>query len=291
LHVAIQLIGFLPIFLGILAATFIPVYLALYLLSKLSASNIKYVAAAGIGLTFWFFFDTMGDAVSLDANNSIYPFDLFGGLPHWGLIIAFILGVTALAIFDHVAVPGPSRSSRNGGGEWYSMAFVIPAALALVMGIHGLGEGWDASSAVAAAPVNSSDILTALTQAFGTYSAVASYPMHKFLEASIVGAVYACYVTMTGGAVKAKRWHIPLLGLLFAGPSVVGAGLGYFITLDTSYFYAFGVTSALYAAVRLAGPLVSDFKVGVNAPSYLGPKVFASMALGFFLLYTAALLH
>jgi len=233
----------------------------------------------------------MGDAVSLDVNNGLYPFDLFGGLPHVGLILAFVLGVTALAVFDHIAVPGPNSQQRAIGASWYSMTFVIPAGIALVMGIHGLGEGWDASSAVAAAPVNSSDVLTALTQAFGTYAAVASYPMHKFLEASIIGAVYACYVTMSGGAVKAKWWHMPLLGLLFAGPSVVGAGLGYFFTLDTSYFYAFGVTSALYAAVRLAGPLGSDFKVGVNAPSYLGPKVIYSIALGFFLLYTAALLH
>jgi hypothetical protein len=285
------MIGFFPIFGGILVATFVPAYLALYLVPRLGASNIKYIAAAGIGLTFWFFFDTMGDATALGENNGLYPLSLFGGLPHLGLIFAFILGLAALATFDHIAMPTPSPPQGEGTGRSTAVYFIIPAAIALVMGIHGLGEGWDASSAVVAAPVNSSDPLTALLQAFGTYAAVASYPMHKFLEASIIASAYACYVALTGGVVKTKWWHVPLLGLLFAGPSVTGAGLGYFFTVDTSYFYAFGVTSALYAAVRLAAPLVSDFKVGVNAPSYLGPKVFAAMGLGFFLLYTAALLH
>jgi hypothetical protein len=283
------LIGFAIIFGGILVTTFIPAYLALYLFSRIGSSNMKYVAALGIGLTFWFFYDTMGDATSLGVNNGLYPLSLFGGLPHLGLIIAFVLGVVALAVFDRIAVPRDTQS--GGSGYSSSLTFIIPAAIALVMGIHGLGEGWDASSAVATAPISSSNLLTALLQAFGTYAAVASYPLHKFFEASIIGAAYACYVTMSGGAVKPKAWHVPLLGLLFAGPSAVGAGLGYFISLDTSYFYAFGVTSALYAAIRLAAPLTTDFKVGVNAPSYLGPKVFAALGLGFFLLYTAALLH
>jgi hypothetical protein len=284
------LIGFLTIFGGILVATAIPAYLALYLIPRLGASSTKYVAALGIGLTFWFFFDTMGDATALEVNNGLYPLSLFGGLPHLGLILAFILGLAALATLDHFAVPTPLGLGGSGSGS-SGLYFLIPAAIAFVMGVHGLGEGWDASSAVATAPINSSDLLTALLQAFGTYAAVVSYPLHKFFEASIIAAAYTCYVASTGGVVKTRVWHIPLLGLLFAGPSVIGAGLGYFLTVDTSYFYAFGVASALYAAVRLAAPLVSDFKIGVNAPSYLGPKVFVAMGLGFFLLYTAALLH
>jgi hypothetical protein len=287
-------IPFSYIFFGILGATLIPAYLGLYLVSNLRSVRLRYIAAAGVGLTFWFFFDTMGDAVALDENYSVYPPSLFGGLSHFALVGAFAAGVATLAVLDFVAVRhlrgGRAESSGGGfGGARY--LFLIPAAIALVMGIHGLGEGWDASSAVSSATSGNSSFLGAMIQAFGSVPAVASYPIHKFLEASIIAAAYAAYVSMSGGATKARWWHIPLLGLLFGGPSVVGASIGYFVSFDTSYFFAFGVTAALYATLRLVEATREDFKVGVNAPSFLGGKVFVALAVGFYLLYTAALLH
>lgn len=279
------MVDFLSIFVGVLLATFISAYAALYLVSRLGPELMKYAAAVAVGITLWFFYDTIGGAISLGANYSLFPLSSFGGLPHVGLILAFVLGLATLYLFDHFAVPRPGGGSGSSSG----FVFLIPAGIALVMGAHGLGEGWDASSAVASAPISSSDVITALTQAFGSVASVVSYPIHKFLEATIVGTAYLCFVQFNPSARRAS-WHIPLLGLLFAGPSVVGATLGYFYSADTSYFFAFGAAVALYAFVRLAEPLGAGF-MARKTPTYIGPGIFVALGAGFFLLYTAALLH
>jgi hypothetical protein len=284
----------LVIVVGISVATLVPAYVGLYLITHRGLLQTRIIAAFGVGLTLWYFFDTMGDATSLYSNYPAYPPDLFGGWPHFAVIATFAAGVAVLAILDHYAVPRsepPSAMMGFAESRYSSLIFIIPAAIAVVTGIHGLGEGWDASSAVSSAPTNATSITGAMIQAFGNVPALVSYPIHKFLEALIIGAAYACYVSGSNGVVKTKRWHIPLLGALFGVPSVLGAAFGYYISIDTTYFYAFGVTSALYALVRLGEATSMDFKIGVNAPSYLGPKIFLAMAVGFFLLYGAALLH
>ena len=273
---------------SIALAALVPAFAALYLVPSLKSIKIRYLAAAGIGLTLWFFLDTMGDAAYLDAYCcSLYPPFLFGGVGHFLLIIAFVLGISALAVFDRLAVPNDSGSAPAGKGS----LFLIPAAVAFVMGIHSLGEGWVAVSPVSSGPVSSTGLLAALVSAFGTFPALVSYPIHKFLEASIIGVLYTAYVSRTGGTANSKWWQIPLLGLLFAGPAVLGAAAGYYLSFNTSYFFAFGVTSAFYALLRLMEPVAPGFKAGQNGPSRLGTGIFVAMAVGFFLLYTAALLH
>jgi hypothetical protein len=262
-------------------AALLPAYAALYVVPALGVRP-RYLAALGVGLAFWYFYDTMGDAASLGENNSIYPPYLFGGVPHLALIGAFIAGVAVLAAFDQVSVPG------TGPGPSRRSMFLIPASVALVMGIHGLGEGWGAASAVAAAPSAGSD-LQALVQAFGTFPALLSFPIHKFLEASVVAVLYAVYVKGAGG--KADWWEAPLLGLLFAGPSALGAAFGYFYSFDTTYLFAFGTTAALYSVVRLAEPIATDPGAVGRVPAHYGPNVFVMLALGMLLLYAAALLH
>ncbi len=152
------------------------------------------------------------------------------------------------------------------------------------MGVHGLGEGWDFASAASAASSQN------LIDAFGGWNAVISYPLHKFFEASIIAIIYTCYVGRTELAEKAK-WHLPVLGLFFGLTSVIGSSVGYYVSLDTTYFYAFGVTSAFYAAIRLSQATSDKFAVGINAPAFLGPNKFLALAIGFFLLYIAALFH
>ncbi|MDG6989971.1 MAG: hypothetical protein JRM99_00955 [Nitrososphaerota archaeon] len=259
-------------------ATFIPAYAALYLIPSLRL-RARYLGALGVGLAFWYFYDTMVDAASLGENNAIYPPYLFGGLPHVVLVLSFVAGVLVLAAFDRLSIPRPGAIPTR------KALLLIPAAVALVMGVHGLGEGWGAVSAVAAAPSNGGE-LQSLVQAFGTFPALVSYPIHKFLEASIVAALYGVY--LRGAEVKPSWWEVPLLGLLFAGPSAIGAALGYFFQMDTTYFFAFGVTAALYAVVRLVGPMS---EAPGRAPAYFGPRTFAMIALGMLLLYVAALLH
>ncbi|MGA2874068.1 MAG: hypothetical protein ABSE82_00900 [Nitrososphaerales archaeon] len=260
---------------GIIGATLIPVFAALYIVANLKPVPTKYIAAAGVGLAFWFFFDTMGDAAQLDVNQSFT-----GGAAHIGIVVVFIAGVTTLALFDHFAVP----SSAPESSRFSKMLFIIPAGIALVMGVHGLGEGWDFASAASSATSQS------LTDAFGGLSAVASYPMHKALEASIVASVYTIYVGRNSAAFEAK-WHLPVLGLLFGLPSVIGASIGYYVSFNTTYFYAFGVTAALYAALRLSEGVISKSKTDEQVPAFLGWKVFLSILIGFLLLYTAALFH
>ena len=260
----------------------------MYLISNLKFVHIRYIAAAGVGLTIWFFYDTMGNAGSLDEQYSVSPFSAFGGLPHFALIAAFLAGIATLAIFDHYAVPLSNMSQsvkQHIGGQYSKSLFLIPAAVAAVMGIHGLGEGWDFGSG--AALTSTAD----LTSAFGNLASAISYPLHKFFEAGIVAALYTCYVARTNGSVKTSWWQIPVLGLLFSLPSVIGVSIGYFVAFNTVYFFAFGVSSALYAALRLVEPTNLKFKIGENAPSYLGSKIFLAMSIGFFLLYSATLLH
>ncbi|HZW57496.1 MAG TPA: hypothetical protein VFF30_14510 [Nitrososphaerales archaeon] len=277
------MVDFATSVVGILAATLIPAYISLYLVTSLASRiHVRYIAAIGVGLTFWYFFDTLNDAAQLDVNSSFG-----GGLPQLGLIVAFVLGLATLAIFDHFAVP--DRNAGYSTTKSAALLFLIPAGIAIVTGIHGLGEGWDFGSAASQAS-------NSLVDAFGGLSAVASYPLHKFLESAIIAAAYAAYLggrKSSGGTVATRRswWHLPVLGLFFGIPGAIGTSIGYFISLDTTYFFAFGVTSAIYAALRLVEAINPSFKVGENAPIHLGWKVFLAVLIGFFLLYSAALLH
>lgn len=170
------------------------------------------------------------------------------------------------------------------GVSKYAKSFVlIPVAVAAIMGIHGLGEGWDFASAASA--VQTSNIV----DAFGGIGAVISYPLHKLFEGTIVAAVYTVYIQRSG--VKKASWHLPLLGVLLGFTSFIGAAIGYTISFDTTYFYAFGVSAALYAIPRLSEAIDPNFEIGENAPWYFGWKVFLAIGIGFFLLYTAALFH
>jgi zinc transporter ZupT len=320
------MIGYSLSVAGILVATLVPTYLSLYLITGLRIVESRYLSAAGIGLAFWFFYDTMGDAAQLDVNDSFY-----GGLAQLAIVLTFLSGILALAIFDYLAVPaahapvadaprisrsasltsavaqaGGSRSSgantENSQSSSSSLGpglrastgprilyFLVPAGVAAVMGIHGLGEGWAFASTAAASST------TSIVTAFAGIYAVISYPLHKFLEAGIVACVYTVFVGRNGLA-RREWWHIPVLGVLFGLTSVVGAAIGYFVPTDTTYFYAFGVTSVIYAIVRLAegffksGVSVTSSSVGI-IPAYLGPKFFLAAAIGFFLLYVAALFH
>lgn len=151
------------------------------------------------------------------------------------------------------------------------------------MGIHGLAEGWSFGSAAAGTGNQS------LVDAFGGLYSLASYPMHKCLEAVIIATVYTTYVRRSGAS--NAKWEIPVIGLAFGISPFIGATIGYFNSVDITYFYAFGATAAIYAILRLVEPINENFKIGENAPAYFGPRVFMAALIGVLLLYGAALFH
>lgn len=272
---------------SIFLATLIPTYAALYLVSGLKRIPSRYLAAGAAGITLWFFYDTMGDAVSLHADDAPTLISQGMGYILFAIVIAAIAGIATSAIFDHFAVrprAQATQSSPSPIGVGSRTIYLIPVAIAAVMGIHSLGEGWGFASTAASASSGS------LVDTFGTLAALISYPIHKFLEAVIFAAVYTIYIGRSN-VVARRNWHIPVLGIFFWLPSVIGASLGYYISTDTSYLYAFGVTSAFYAMLRLIEPISDKFTSGGGTPSFLGTRLFLGMTIGFLALYGAALLH
>ena len=273
------MIGYAFAVAAIAGATLVPVYIALYLFTNLKIQT-RYLAATGLGLAIWFFFDTFNDADQLDVNQQFT-----GGVPHLAHILIFCAGIAILAIFDYFVLSSPydPQSVPNSQPPYLKSLVLLPIAIALVMGIHSAAEG------VAFGGASSAATTQTIFNAFGNLLALISFPVHKFCEAGIVACAYAIYVKRT--EVTKKAWHIPVLGLLFGGTTIVGTAVGYYIHPDITYLYAFGVTAGIYAIIRLAEGLSPRFMVGVNAPAFLGWKIFFALVVGFFLLYFAGTLH
>ncbi len=264
---------------AIAGASLIPAYVSLYAFTNLKIQT-RYLAAIGLGLAIWFFFDTFNDADQLDVNQQFT-----GGVPHIAHIFIFCAGIAILAIFDYFVLSKPydQETAPNIQPPYWKSLVLLPIAIAFVMGIHSAAEGLAFGGGASAATTQT------IYDAFGNLLALISFPVHKFCEAGIVACAYAIYVKRTE-AVK-RVWHIPVLGLLFGGTTVVGTAVGYYFHPDITYLYAFGVTSGIYAIIRLAEAISPRFKVGVNAPAFLGWKIFFALLIGFFLLYFAGTLH
>ncbi len=276
-----DLISFSFTVFSIAGITFLVEGIALYLVTNLNFIRTRYIAAAGLGLSLFFWYDTINDAIQLDVNQQFT-----GGWPHVAHVLVFAAGFVALAIFDHFAVrrPNSSTTQSNSLSTSSKALFLIPAAVASIMGIHSLAESWAFGSTAVYA--------SSLVGTYGGLLPLASYPLHKFFEASIIAVLYAVYVKRND--IAKAWWHLPLLLLLFAVPTLIGVSIGYHFyssSFDITYFYSFGVTSAVYAILRLVEPINLKFKLGDNAPAYLGWKIFLAVFVGFMLLYTAGLFH
>ena len=277
----IDLISFSLAVLSITGITFLVEGIALYLVTNLNFIRTRYIAAAGLGLIMFFWYDTMNDSIQLDINEGFT-----GGFLHVAHVLAFAGGFAALAIFDHFAVRRQNSSaSQNGTQLKYSKSlFLIPAAFAAVAGIHSLAESW----AFGATAVNASNLVST----YGGLLALAAYPLHKLFEATIIAALYVVYVKRSD--VRKAWWHLPVLLLLFGVPTIIGAATGYSLydsSIDITLFYSFGVTSAVYAVLRLVEPINLKFKLGDDAPAHLSWKIFLAVFIGFMFLYIAGLFH
>ena len=266
------MIGFADSFLAWTAATLLPALAGLLLIVGANKwVNAKYLAAFGFGIFLWFFVDTIGGSANLDVNSGFT-----GGLAQIGVVILFIIGILLLFSLDRKrGIFSPESAIGKHG-------FVIPALVAAAVGIHGLGEGWNFGATAF------STLSTDLLDAFGGLTAGVAYVLHKALEPMMVGACYSVY---TRGHVRTRtRWFrdLSILSVIFVFTSLLGAALGYYISVDTTYFFALGTGTSIYAAVRLAGPLFVQGQTSKERETVL---LAVSLLLGFLAIYVAALFH
>ena len=163
----------------------------------------------------------------------------------------------------------------------------IPLLIATSVGIHGLGEG------AAFGTLASQTTSTALLDAFGGptgggLNAAVAYILHKALEPMMIGACYCAYAKDHGRRPAGYLRDLLLLSITFAIPSLIGAASGYYLAYNTSYFYALGTGTSIYAAVRLAGPLFDNTQPGSSKESI---RIALLLGLGLLVIYFAALFH
>lgn len=255
-------------FLSWVGATAIPAFLGLLIITAAGRRvDGKYLSAFALGVFMWFFVDTISGSGTLDVSAGFG-----GGVDQLAIVALFALGV--LIFFS---VGGDIASSESGRG----MSLAIPAIVAIAVGIHGLGEGTAFGSTASSTPTSS------LLDAFGGTTAGVAYALHKAFEPMMIGACYSVYSKDRSRIASKYLADIAVLTVLFVVPSLIGAVSGYFVAYDATYFFALGTGTSLYAALRLARPVLADPQA---APHY-SAKVALALVLGFVCIYLAALLH
>ncbi len=228
----------------------------------------RYLAAFSLGIYFWFFSDTIGGSSYLDVNSGFT-----GGVVQLVLVGLFIFGVLLVFSLD--------RTTFEPGQAVMGMGFAIPLLVALAVGIHGFGEG-AAFSATAATTLS-----TNLFNAFGGVTAAVAFILHKGIEPMMVGTTYWVYARDRAKNARAIVRDMLLLAFVFILPGTIGAATDYFLNYDTTYFFALGTGTSIYAAFRLAKPLFWNS----NASNSESIRIALLMILGFLCIYFAALFH
>lgn len=256
-------------FVAIVAALLIPAFIGLVLTS--SATRFlkpKYVAAFAIGIFFWYFSDTINDSAQIDVSAGFT-----GGAEQIGFYALFAIGLILIFSLDGTFSSGEAEASRR--------SLAIPILVAVAIGIHGFGEG----AAFGATASSTSSV--SLLDAFGGVTSALAFMLHKALEPMIIGACYFVYSWNHTEGLAGRLKDIALLTAIFSVPAIVGAAAGYYVGFDSSYAFALGTGTSIYAAVKLARPLYTG---GDNAGSD-SIKIAILIVLGFTCLYLAALLH
>jgi hypothetical protein len=252
------------------AATVIPAFVGL-LVVTLAGRRLgpRIVAGFAFGVFLWFFVDTIEGSADLDLSSG-----LGGGASQLAMVVLFIAGLLLFFAADRDLLSLADLDARRG------LFFSVLAAVAV--GIHGFGEGTAFGATAYSTPA------TSLLGAFGGTSGGAAYALHKMLEPMMVGALYVAYADVGERRASASLPGILLLTLAFAVPSLLGALTGYFISYDATYFFALGAGTSIYVAFRLVRQVFVSGRAGEGGGS-LGVSV--AVALGFILIYLAALLH
>jgi hypothetical protein len=263
------MLPFLESFLAIVAAFIFPTFVGLLVISSAARfARPRYLAAFALGIFFWFFSDTIGGSSYLDVNSGFT-----GGAFQLALVVLLVVGVLLLFSLDRtIFSPGPPIAG---------MGFSIPLLVAFAVGVHGFGEGAGFSVTAAATPS------TNLFDAFGGVTAAVAFILHKAIEPMMIGATYWVYAKDRAKNPWAIMRDLLLLTIVFILPGMVGAATDYFLNYDTTYFFALGTGTSIYAALRLAKPLFWD----ANITSMESIKVAALLIFGFLCIYFAALFH
>ncbi len=268
------MLGFAETLGGTIASFIIPAVVGLVIISLAARFlSAKYLAAFAIGVYFWFFSDTIGDANLLGANEGFT-----GGIFHLALWIVFGIGLTLMLTLD--------RDLFTPGSDGMKFGFAIPLLVAVAVGIHGFGEGAALSATAVSTPS------TSLVDAFGGVSAGAAFVLHKALEPMMVGAAYWVYAKDHAKDLTGRMKDIAILTLAFTLPGIVGGASAYYIvqaypSVDFTYVFALGLGTSIYAAVRLArGMFESPRTSGTDST-----RMALMILLGFTCLYLAAMLH
>ncbi len=255
-------------FIAIALAFALPALVSLWAVRSAAAFvNARYLAAFALGVYLWFFSDTIGDSAYLGVNSGFG-----GGAEQAGLLILFVAGLALMFALDRKAFQ--SGSASEGRGIW------IPIFVAVAVGVHGLGEGAAFSNVAASTPAQ--DLLSA----FGGLSSAVAFVLHKFLEPAMVGAAWVAYARDRPKVPGEVARDLLLLTLVFILPGLLGAGTGYWLSYDTTYVFALGLGTSVYAAVRLAKPLF-----GRSEGKWESTRIAAAIGLGFLGMYLAALFH
>ena len=275
------MIGFVEGYLAWLVSTWIPAFVGL-LVIVLAGRFVKtrYLAAFALGIFLWFFVDTIQGSALLDVNAGFT-----GGAGQIAAVALFMVGVLAVFWIDR------RRGLFSPESIIRTVSIAIPLLVAGAIGIHGLGEG----AAFGATAYSTSS--TSLLDAFGGVSAGVAYLLHKSLEPMMAAACYCVYTNRTGFGIKGQLRDLFLLSLVFVLPSLIGAAVGYYVMgpatgfvagFDTTYFFALGTGTSIYAALRLSRAL---FRSEGSVTSEDSIRIAVPIALGFIAIYFAALFH
>ena len=265
------MIGFAESFLAWTAATLIPGFIGLFIITWAGRKVAPtFILAFALGIFLWFFVDTISGSAGLDVNSGFN-----GGLAQVGVVVLFIFGFLFFMTIDR------SRGIFSPESAIGKYGMIIPMIAAIAIGIHGLGEG----AAFGATAYSTTS--TSLLDAFGGLTAGVAYFLHKGLEPMMIGAIYVAYYDWKGAKVAIWLKNSLILTVLFVLPSLVGAATGYFYSWDATYAFGLGTGTSIYAVLRLASPL---FQTGSN-PSKPTIKIAIALVLGFMAIYFAALFH
>ncbi len=266
------MIEFTESFLVWLASTLIPAFFGLQVITWANRRvDARYLSAFAFGIFLWFFLDTIGGAATLDVNSGFS-----GGGAQIGVVVLFLIG---LLFFVGIDRNRGIFSTESAVGKY---GLLIPILVAVAVGIHGLGEG------AAFGGTAHNTLNTDLLDAFGGLTAGVAYVLHKGLEPMMIGACYCLYTKRQATGITNWTRDLLLLSIIFTLPSLIGAASGYFIKYETSYFFALGTGTSIYAAMRLAGPL---FNVREATLSGYPIKITVALLVGFMAIYFAALFH